>query len=149
MFQQFNLIRQLSTLENVLAGRLGVTSLWRVATRCFGNADQARAVAALEAVGLSRQGAQRADTLSGGQQQRVAIARALAQEGRVLLADEPVASLDPETAVAVLSLLRSLARDRGLAVLSTLHQPLLAEQFADRIIEMAAGRLIGERAISP
>ena len=141
VFQQFNLVRRHSALANVLSGRLRGMALWRVATRMFPREDVARAEAALDAVGLARFAAQRSDTLSGGQQQRVAIARALAQESRVLLADEPVASLDPETAVSVLSLMKSLTRTQGLGVLCTLHQPALAEQFADRILEMRDGRL--------
>jgi len=141
VFQQFNLIRRLTAIQNVLTGRLGSTPLWRVAVRRFGPDDRQRAFAALEAVGLAAQAHQRADTLSGGQQQRVAIARAIAQQSRVLLADEPVASLDPETAVSVLTLLRFLARERGLAVLCTLHQPQLAVKFANRIIGMNAGHL--------
>ena len=100
-----------------------------------------RAAAALDAVGVTPQSSQRADTLSGGQQQRVAIARVLAQESRVLLADEPVASLDPENTVAILSLMRSLAHSRGLAVICTLHQPELAVRYADRVMEMRTGQL--------
>ena len=141
VFQQFNLIRRRSAVANVLAGRLGSTPLWRVTAGWFAEADQMRAAAALDAVGVTPQSWQRADTLSGGQQQRVAIARVLAQESRVLLADEPVASLDPESAVAILSLMRSLARSRGLAVICTLHQPELATRFADRVMEMRTGRL--------
>ena len=141
VFQQFNLIRRRSALENVLAGRLGSAPLWRVATGAFSRADVERAASALDAVGLSRHLHQRADTLSGGQQQRVAIARALAQESRVLLADEPVASLDPETAASVLALMQSLARTRGLAILCALHQPDLARRFADRTLQMKNGRL--------
>lgn len=142
VFQQFNLIRRRTAHENVLAARLGVTPVWRVALRMFSQADELRALRALEAVGLGDQIHQRADTLSGGQQQRVALARALAQESRVLLADEPVASLDPETANSVLSLMRSLAKTKGLAILCTLHQPDLAERFADRIVRMQNGRLM-------
>lgn len=142
IFQQFNLIKTRSALENVLTGRLGTTPFWRVATGQFMAADIERALDALDAVGLSGQVDQRADTLSGGQQQRVAIARALAQESRVLLADEPVASLDPDTAVSVLSLMRDLARSKGLAILCTLHQPELATRFADRILTMRSGRLV-------
>ena len=141
VFQQFNLIRRRTARENVLAGRLGTSPLWRVASGLFSAEDQSRAVAALEAVGLSDQIDQRADTLSGGQQQRVALARALAQESRILLADEPVASLDPESAEAMLSLMQSLARSKGLAVLCTLHQPQLAARYADRVIGMRDGRL--------
>lgn len=143
VFQQFNLVRRLTALENVLAGRLGATPLWRVALRRFSAADISRAVSTLDAVGLASQIHQRADTLSGGQQQRVAIARALVQESRVILADEPVASLDPDTAASVLALLKSLTQERGIAVLCTLHQPHLAERFADRIVAMNAGRIGG------
>lgn len=141
VFQQFNLIRRRTALDNVLAGRLGSAPLWRVVTGQFTLDDKLRAAQSLDAVGLLDQLHQRADTLSGGQQQRVAIARALAQESRVILADEPVASLDPQTAEAVLSLLRSLARDKGLAVLCTLHQPQLAERYADRVLSMRLGTL--------
>lgn len=142
VFQQYNLVRRLSALENVLAGRLAATPMWRVVLRRFDRSDCIRAAAALERVGLSAQLDQRTDTLSGGQQQRVAIARTLAQECRVLLADEPVASLDPDTAIMVLSLLKDLAREHGLAVLCALHQPELAERFADRILELRAGRIV-------
>lgn len=141
VFQQFNLIGRRSALDNVLTGRLGAMPLWRVLTRRFAEDDVARAHAALAAVGLTRHAGQRGDTLSGGQQQRTAIARALAQESRVLLADEPVASLDPDNASAILDLLRRLAHERGLAVLATLHQPDLAHRYADRIVEMRDGRI--------
>ena len=141
VFQQFNLVRRSSALDNVLAGRLADAALWRVMAGTFSPSDNARAAAALASVGLADHLHQRADTLSGGQQQRVAIARALAQESRIILADEPVASLDPETAVAILELLRRLSRDEGIAVLCTLHQPHLADRFADRILHMEAGRL--------
>jgi len=141
VFQQFNLVRRLSALDNVLAGRLATTPLWRVAIGAFARHDIERAADALAAVGLKDHLHQRADTLSGGQQQRVAIARALAQESRVLLADEPIASLDPETAVTILTLMRDLARSRGMAILCTLHQPPLATRFADRVLAMQDGRL--------
>ncbi|MGL4239646.1 MAG: phosphonate ABC transporter ATP-binding protein [Beijerinckiaceae bacterium] len=141
VFQQFNLIRRRSALENVLTGRLARLPLWRVALGRFGQHDTARAARALAAVGLAAARDQRADTLSGGQQQRVAIARALAQESRLLLADEPVASLDPDTARSVLTLMRELVRREGLAVLCTLHQPHLAEEFGDRVLSMTDGRL--------
>jgi phosphonate transport system ATP-binding protein len=141
VFQQFNLVRRLSALDNVLAGRLASTPFWRVAARAFAEPEIARAAVALTAVGLADHLHQRADTLSGGQQQRVAIARALAQDSHILLADEPIASLDPETAVTILSLMRDLARERRMAVLCTLHQPQLAGRFADRVLTMEAGRV--------
>jgi phosphonate transport system ATP-binding protein len=129
-------------LDNVLAGRLRGTPLWRVMLGQFATADMERATQALDAVGLSDHVHQRADTLSGGQQQRVAIARALVQDARIILADEPVASLDPETAVSILSLLHGLTRTHGLGVLCTLHQPDLAERFADRTLTMSTGRIL-------
>ena len=141
VFQQFNLIRRLTSLDNVLAAKLASTSTWRVLTRTFLAADQDQAMAALAAVGLEGHEHQRAATLSGGQQQRVAIARALAQNSSVLLADEPVASLDPETANGIMQLLRRLADETGLAVLCTLHQPELAARYADRVLTMANGQL--------
>jgi phosphonate transport system ATP-binding protein len=141
VFQQFNLVRRLSALENVLAGRLATTPLWRVALRCFESEDVRKAVEALDAVGLADQRHQRADTLSGGQQQRVAIARAIVQESHVLLADEPVASLDPDTAVSTLTLMQRLAKARGIGILCTLHQPALAERFGDHVLIMDGGRL--------
>jgi len=136
VFQQFNLVRRLSALDNAAAGRLATAPLWRVIGRRFSHVDQALASAALKRVGLSGQAQQRADQLSGGQQQRVAIARALVQGSRVLLADEPVASLDPENSASVLSLVRELSRERGMTVLCSLHQPELARTFADRVITL-------------
>jgi phosphonate transport system ATP-binding protein len=141
VFQQFNLVRRLSALDNVLSGRLAETPLWRVMARSFTAEDERLAIEALVGVGLAEHIEQRADTLSGGQQQRVAIARALAQKSRIILADEPVASLDPETAEAILGILRGLTRSSGIAVLTTLHQPQLAARYADRVLRMDGGRL--------
>jgi phosphonate transport system ATP-binding protein len=149
IFQQFNLVRRLSALDNVLAGRLGRTPFWRVALRRFRAADRALALAALTRVGLLEAAAQRADTLSGGEQQRVAIARVLAQESRVVLADEPVASLDPDSARLVLGLLRELARERGIAVLCSLHQVELAHEFADRVLRLEGGRILAGSRPAP
>jgi phosphonate transport system ATP-binding protein len=143
VFQQFNLVRRRSALENVMTGVLPSLPLWRVASAVYPANLKEKAEAALASVGLAAQTHQRADTLSGGQQQRVAIARALMQESRVLLVDEPVASLDPEAARVVLELISGLARSRELAVLCTLHQPELAAEFADRIVSMRAGRIVG------
>jgi phosphonate transport system ATP-binding protein len=148
VFQQFNLVRRLSALDNVLAGRLAGASLWRVMTRQFAKADERIAIKALLDVGLGDHLDQRADTLSGGQQQRVAIARAIAQESLIILADEPVASLDPDSAIAILELLHKQTRTSGMAVVCTLHQPRLAQTFADRILSMEAGRL-SERPLLP
>lgn len=142
IFQQFNLVNRLSAMDNVLAGRLGYVPTWRVALRQFTHSDRQAALANLDRVGLLRQAYQRADSLSGGQQQRVAIARVLTQQSRLLLADEPVSSLDPEAANITLRLLRRLCREQNIGVLCSLHQPELARQFADRIVGMRAGAVV-------
>ena len=143
IFQQFNLIRRLIGIENVLAGRLATVPTWRVFTRSFEKADRQKALWCLDTVGLLDQAYRRADRLSGGQQQRVAIARALAQEATVVLADEPVASLDPESAAGVLDTLRSVAA-QGVAVIASLHQVGLARDYADRIIALRDGRILDD-----
>jgi phosphonate transport system ATP-binding protein len=143
IFQQFNLIRRLTALENVLAGRLAEAPTWRVLVRRFTRADRQRALGCLDAVGLLDRASSRADQLSGGQQQRVAIARALAQEAQLILADEPVASLDPESATTVLDALRAVAH-AGVAVVASLHQVHLATTYADRIVALRAGRVVGD-----
>ncbi|MEI8302270.1 MAG: phosphonate ABC transporter ATP-binding protein [Burkholderiales bacterium] len=142
VFQQHNLIGRLRAIDNVLTGCLAETSLWRVLARRFALRDRQLALACLDRVGLLEKAWQRADSLSGGQQQRVAIARVLAQRGRILLADEPVASLDPESARQVLGLLASVARQEGMAVLCSLHQVGLAREFADRLIGLRQGRVV-------
>jgi phosphonate transport system ATP-binding protein len=141
IFQQFNLIRRLTALENVLVGRLPQVPTWRVVTRCFARPDRQLALACLDRVGLLDKAGARADQLSGGQQQRVAIARALAQDAKVILADEPVASLDPESAAGVLGCLRAVTSS-GVAVIASLHQVHLATAYADRILALRAGRVI-------
>ncbi len=141
VFQQFNLVRRLSALDNVLAGRLGHVPAWRGWLRQFERADRRLALACLDRVGLLAQAGQRADTLSGGQQQRVAIARALAQQPELIVADEPVASLDPSASAGILELLQAICRDDGVAVVCSLHQLELAQQFAHRLVGLAAGRV--------
>jgi phosphonate transport system ATP-binding protein len=142
IFQQHNLIGRLSAMDNVLTGRLAGMPTWRVLARHFPNSDRQAALSCLDRVGLLDKAYVRADALSGGQQQRVAIARVLAQEGRVILADEPVASLDPESARHVLETLRSVARDQGIAVLCSLHQVGLAREFADRLVGLKGGCIV-------
>lgn len=142
IFQQFNLIGRVSALDNVLAGRMGHVATWRVVARRFPAADRQLALSCLDRVGLLERAYQRADSLSGGQQQRVAIARVLAQRSQLLLADEPVSSLDPKAADNVLTVLRSVARENGIAVLCSLHQVDLARRFADRVIALRGGRLV-------
>ena len=141
IFQQFNLIRRLTALENVLVGRLPHVPTWRVVLRQFTRSEQQLALDCLQTVGLLDKAAVRADQLSGGQQQRVAIARALAQRARLILADEPVASLDPESSATVLQSLRS-AVTAGVAVVASLHQVHLAREYADRILALRDGRIV-------
>jgi phosphonate transport system ATP-binding protein len=141
VFQQFNLVRRLTALDNVLAGRLGHVPMWRGISRRFERADTLKGFESLERVGMLDHALQRADTLSGGQQQRVAIARALAQEPRLIVADEPVASLDPSSAAGVLELLKEIARSDGVAVICSLHQVGYARSYADRIIGLSRGRV--------
>lgn len=142
VFQQFNLVGRLSALDNVLAGRLGHAPAWRGWLRRFDAADLALAHHCLDRVGLSGHAGQRADTLSGGQQQRVAIARALAQQPDLIIADEPVASLDPGSGAGIMDLLKSICHADGLAVICSLHQPEYARRYADRVLGLRAGRVV-------
>ncbi|MFG1235663.1 phosphonate ABC transporter ATP-binding protein [Xanthobacter autotrophicus DSM 597] len=141
VFQQFNLVKRFSAVDNVLAARLAATPLWRVLLRRFAAADRQLALACLDSVGLMDQAYQRAERLSGGQQQRVAIARAFAQQAELILADEPISSLDPESSENVLQILQRAAREQGFSVLCSLHQVDLAARYADRIIALRQGRL--------
>lgn len=142
IFQQYNLVRRLSAIDNVLAGRLADLPSWRVVLRAPGAREKALAMECLGRVGLADHADVRADRLSGGQQQRVAIARAIAQRSRVVLADEPVASLDPSASARVLDALRSIAREEGIAVVASLHQVDMVAGFADRVLALRGGRLI-------
>ncbi len=139
--QHASLVRRRSVRANVATGSLGRHLGWRTALGRLPAEELTAAVGYLEQVGLAALVDQRAGTLSGGQAQRVAIARALAQRPQVLLADEPVASLDPEAAQETMRLLRRLAEERNLAVLCVLHQVDLAYSFADRVVGLRAGRL--------
>jgi phosphonate transport system ATP-binding protein len=139
VFQHANLVKRRSVIANVVCGTLGrhrtlATSLGFLPDSEFGHAMQC-----LERVGLTKFAHQRASTLSGGQAQRASIARALAQRPHSLLADEPVASLDPEASEEVMRLLRQLAKDEGMAVLAVLHQPELARRYADRLLGLRKG----------
>jgi phosphonate transport system ATP-binding protein len=142
VFQQHALANRLTARDNVLVGALGRMGFWRAALRLWPRAEVASAEECLDQVGLSGLGDRRADRLSGGQRQRVAIARALLQRAPVLLADEPVASLDPATAGGVLALLRDLAHRQRMPVLVSLHQPDLAARYADRLLYLEDGCLI-------
>jgi phosphonate transport system ATP-binding protein len=146
VLQQFNLIGRRSALGNVLAGRLGHVSAWRGMTGQFSRADKLWALECLDRVGMLQYAERRADTLSGGQQQRVAVARAIAQRPGVILADEPVSSLDPQTSREVLDLLRDICRREGVAVVCSLHQTDLARAYADRVVGLANGRVVIDTA---
>jgi len=141
VFQKIHLVPQLSALENVCAGALGRLSFWQAwAPRAFPADVREEAMGCLDRVGLAERAHDRARRLSGGQQQRVAVARALCQRAGVLLADEPVSSLDPAAAEQVMRLLRSLADD-GMAVAAVLHQPDLARRHSDRVVGLTGGRI--------
>jgi phosphonate transport system ATP-binding protein len=142
VFQQFNLVKRLSVLTNVLTGRLGYHGALRSLAYSFPEADKRIAIECLARVNMDHKAFQRADTLSGGEQQRVAIARALAQQPKVILADEPVASLDPKIARQVLGYLREVARDLGITVLCNLHQVDYAKEFAERVVGMSRGSVV-------
>lgn len=142
IFQHFNLVKRSSVTTNVLTGRLGYTPpSWSLFGR-FRGEDYDLAAASLRRVGLFEKANQRADTLSGGQQQRVGIARALAQQPRLVLADEPVASLDPATAHSVLRYLEEINRDDGITVICNLHFLSLARRYSHRVIALKDGRLV-------
>ncbi len=146
IFQQFNLIGRLDVLDNVLMGRLTFTPGWRAATKLWRREDRAIAMAALDEMDIAQLASQRAETLSGGQQQRVAICRALVQEPEIVLADEPVASLDPRSAKIVMDALLRINRHFDLTVLCNLHSLDLARTYCDRLVGMAAGRVVFEGA---
>lgn len=143
IYQQHHLVPSLSTLENTLCGRLGHWSLWRTLRSTWRPAkdDAEEAMRALEAVGLADKRFARADELSGGQQQRLAIARVLAQNPEVILADEPVASLDPALAENIVSLLVALAEKEKRTLIVTLHAVELALRHFPRIVALRGGRL--------
>jgi phosphonate transport system ATP-binding protein len=142
VFQQFNLLKRLSVLENVLVGTLSRVDMWRSLLGRFPGGELERARRTLRRVGLAGLDDRRADTLSGGQQQRVAIARALVQEPRVLLADEPMSSLDPASSRAVMELLQDINREDGLTVIASLHVLDLAVTYGRRIVGLRAGRVV-------
>ncbi len=144
VFQQFNLVRRSSVLTNVLSGRLGYVSPAKSLFNYFSNADKQRALSNLELMGLRDKAYIRADSLSGGQQQRVGIARALMQEPKLVLADEPVASLDPVLAHSILKYLEQMNRERGITVLCSLHFLDLVHRYATRAIALKDGQLVFE-----
>ena len=146
IFQQFNLVGRLTVLQNVLVGRLRFSAAPHVylgsVFRWMGRSDQELAIEALRRVGIEEQAGKRADELSGGQQQRVAIARLLCQQPSVILADEPIASLDPRSAEAVMRLLADITERDGIPLMVNLHHIDVARRFATRVIGMHAGRIV-------
>ncbi len=142
VFQQFNLVKRSSVLTNVLSGRLGYVNPYSSLLNLFSAADQRRAMENLEQLGLADKAHVRADSLSGGQQQRVGIARALMQEPKLILADEPVASLDPVLAHSILKYLEQLNKERGITVLCSLHFLDLVHRYATHAIALKDGRLV-------
>jgi phosphonate transport system ATP-binding protein len=144
VFQQFNLVKRSSVVTNVLSGRLGYVNTLTSLLYLFSAEDRARAMANLEQVGLAEKAHVRADSLSGGQQQRVSIARALMQEPKLILADEPVASLDPVLAHSILKYLEQLNKERGITVLCSLHFLDLVHRYATRAIALKDGEVVFE-----
>jgi phosphonate transport system ATP-binding protein len=142
IFQQFNLVRRHTVLDNVLSGSLGRSRLLPSLVLSFAPAERDRARQNLERVGLGDRGGSRADALSGGQQQRVAVARALMQEPRLILADEPVASLDPALRHSVMRHIEALNREEGLTVICSLHDIDLVERYATRMVALRDGRVV-------
>jgi phosphonate transport system ATP-binding protein len=142
VFQQFNLIGRLDVLTNVLMGRLAVVPAWRSLLSLWPEQDKAVALAALEHFDIAQLAAQRADHLSGGQQQRVAIARTLVQDPELILADEPIASLDPHNARIVMDALQRLNKHFGITVLCNLHSLDMARVYCDRVVGMASGKVV-------
>lgn len=142
VFQQFNLVRRSKVITNVLAGRLGYTPAWRSIAGGFSSVDMQRARDAMERMGITNQAQKRADELSGGQQQRVGIARALMQEPRMILADEPVASLDPVLAHSIMQHLERLNKEDGITVLCSLHYLDLVQRYASQVVGLREGQVV-------
>jgi phosphonate transport system ATP-binding protein len=146
IFQQFNLVGRLDVLTNVMLGRLNHRPLWSSLLTRFSPDERAMAILALDRLDMAEAALQRADTLSGGQQQRVAIARAMMQQPEILLADEPIASLDPRNATIVMDALRRINQEDGITVICNLHTLDTARRYCDRIIGMAAGAIVFDGA---
>jgi phosphonate transport system ATP-binding protein len=146
IFQQFNLVGRLDVLTNVLMGRLNSVPTYQSLLKLWPREDRALALSALEQFGIANLAAQRAETLSGGQQQRVAIARALLQQPTIILADEPIASLDPRNTKIVMDALQRINRHFGITVICNLHSLDLARNYCGRLIGMSAGRVVFDGA---
>lgn len=146
IFQQFNLVGRLDVLTNVLMGRLASVPLWRSLSQFWPQEDKAIAISALEHFDMMPMAAQRADQLSGGQQQRVAIARALVQQPDIILADEPIASLDPRNTRIVMDALLRINKHFGITIICNLHSLDIARIYCDRLLGMSAGRIVFDGA---
>lgn len=142
IFQQFNIVKRLSVIENVFSGGLGYQPALRSTLRIFSQAERGQALTNLKRVGLLAHAYKRADELSGGEQQRVAIARTLMQQPAIILADEPVASLDPTLSRVVLEILKRVCREDGITALVSLHTLELTRAFADRVVGLRRGRVL-------
>jgi phosphonate transport system ATP-binding protein len=142
IFQEFALVERLTVMENVLSGRLGFVRFWRSFLRRFPQTDIDEAFRVLERVGLAELCDKRADALSGGQRQRVGIARALVQNPRILLVDEPTASLDPKTSRQIMRLITEVCQERGLAAIINIHDVALAQAFAMRVVGLRQGEIV-------
>jgi len=148
IFQHFNLIDRATVFENVLWGRLGIVNPFLSLLGWFPDRDKIAAMRAIKEVNLEKQAGQRTDTLSGGQLQRVAIARVLAQEAEIILADEPVSNLDPSLADDILGLLGEVSNRHGVTLIMNLHQPALAQRYAERVIGLRHGKIIYDNEAS-
>lgn len=142
IFQEYALVERLTVMENVLSGRLGYVGFWQSWFRKFPVADIKEAFRLLDRVGLSEMVDKRADELSGGQRQRVGIARALIQDPELLLVDEPTASLDPKTSRQIMRLICELCSERGLAAIINIHDVMLAQLFAERVVGLRLGEVV-------
>jgi len=142
IFQEYALVERLSVMENVLSGRLGYVGFWRSWLRRFPQADIDAAFRLLARVGLDHMADKRADELSGGQRQRVGVCRALIQDPELLLVDEPTASLDPKTSRQIMRLIRELCAERKLSAIINIHDVMLAQMFAERIVGLRAGEIV-------
>ncbi|MEM9684123.1 MAG: phosphonate ABC transporter ATP-binding protein [Pseudomonadota bacterium] len=142
IFQEYALVERLTVMENVLSGRLGFVGFWRSYFRKFPAADIEEAFRLLERVGLDHMVDKRADELSGGQRQRVGICRALIQNPQLLLVDEPTASLDPKTSRQIMRLICELCHERDLAAIINIHDVMLAQMFAERIVGLKLGEVV-------
>ena len=142
IFQEYALVERLTVMENVLSGRLGYVGFWRSYFRKFPKDDIKEAFRLLDRVGLLEMADKRADELSGGQRQRVGICRALIQDPDLLLVDEPTASLDPKTSRQIMRLINELCSERGLTAIINIHDVLLAQMFAQRIVGLANGEVV-------